>query len=169
MPIDGCELCEMRSYSLRAKRAAPRIPRKTSTTPASPRSNGMQRMGRSGIPNISAPTTASDEARTFEGQRAAAGSRRTQARTPQYTKTVPSAMKATGRVGNPTRPETASSIRSAPRSKTINSFKSWKSFADVNMRSFRHPAGCRDLKLRMYQVVVLDILPSHNRGVADME
>ena len=122
-------------HSLRAKRMAPRVPRSTSTAPASPRSNGMQRTGRTGTPKISAPTRASEPARIFEDQRGAAGPCRVQARAPQYKKTIPTAIKAAGRVGNPTRPETASRIRRAPRSKTIDSFRSWKSFADVSMRS----------------------------------
>ena len=84
---------------------------------------------------MSAPTRASEPARIFEDQWGAAGPRRVQARAPQYKKTIPTAIKAAGRVGNPTRPETASRIRRAPRSKTIDSFRSWKSFADVSMRS----------------------------------
>src|ERR1700691_858758 len=53
-------------HSLRAKRTAPRVPRSTSTAPASPKSNGMQRTGRTGTPKISAPTRASEPARIFK-------------------------------------------------------------------------------------------------------
>jgi hypothetical protein len=139
-----------RAHLLLANRIAPRAPRKTSTTPASPRSNGTQRTGRSGIHKMSAPTNARDPARIFDDQWDAEGSRRTQARQLQYTKTIPTTIKANGRAGNPTRPETASNIRSAPSSRTINSFKSWKSFADVGTLYPRQIAQSSDIMPRPY-------------------
>src|ERR1700732_1305317 len=94
-----------RVFLFRAKRATPRIPRNTKTAPASPKSKGMRLKGKTGIPSTSKPTSTSDPARIFDDEPTGVGSRRTHARAPQQTKITPSATKAAGRVGNPTRPD----------------------------------------------------------------
>jgi len=51
----------------------------------------------------------------------------------------------------------------------MDSFRSWKSFADVNMRSSRQTAHFHDFIPRIHRTARSGIMPPHNGGIADME